>query len=208
MAGEVRLLRPDDEADVVDVMCEAFRDYPVMRYVVGPVDDYERKLNTLVTMFVHARVLRGEWMFGIASGRGLEAAATISRPYRESPPEVDEARARAWSVLGDDARERYETFSRANRPFEVEQPHLYVSLIGVRERSRGLGLAGRLLDATHALSAEDEESEGVTLTTEVERNISFYQHFGYEVVGQARVADAFTTWGFYRADGVTEVIRR
>jgi hypothetical protein len=41
---------------------------------------------------------------------------------------------------------------------------------------------------------------GVTLTTEVKRNVSLYEHFDYEIVGQARVESSFTTWGFYRPD--------
>jgi hypothetical protein len=43
---------------------------------------------------------------------------------------------------------------------------------------------------------------GVTLTTEVKRNVSLYEHFDYEIVGQARVESSFTTWGFYRPDGL------
>ena len=31
-----RVIRVDDPDEVVDVFCEAFRDYPVMRFTLGP----------------------------------------------------------------------------------------------------------------------------------------------------------------------------
>jgi len=56
------------------------------------------------------------------------------------------------------------------------------------------------LETVHELSRTDPRSVGVTLTTEVPANVSLYQHFGYEIVGQASVAPGLTTWGFFRAD--------
>jgi len=34
--------------DVLSPLCEAFADYPVMRYVLGPDGDYRERLRTLV----------------------------------------------------------------------------------------------------------------------------------------------------------------
>ncbi len=76
-------------------------------------------------------------------------------------------------------------------------------MIGVRRRAQGQGLAGRLLDRVHTLSAADDRSRGVTLTTEVASNVGLYERFGYHVVGTADVASAFTTWAMYRPDQTT-----
>jgi hypothetical protein len=46
--------------DAVTVLCDAFQDYPVMRYVLGPTGDYDRRLRTLVGFCVSARVYRDE----------------------------------------------------------------------------------------------------------------------------------------------------
>jgi len=200
MLHEIRTLGERDAPDVIDVLVESFYDYPVMRFVLGSTGDYEERLRALTDFFVRARLLRNEWMLGISDHEGLVAAATIARAHRESPPEVDRLREQAWDSIGFEARRRYEIFGEASGPFEVPEPHLHLSQIGVRTRRRGHGLGRALLDATHRLSAEDPEAEGVALTTEVERNISLYQHFGYEVVGKTVVPDAFTTWGFYRPD--------
>jgi hypothetical protein len=57
-----------------------------------------------------------------------------------------------------------------------------------------------MMRAVHDLSEEAPWSTGVTLTTELEANISFYEHFGYDRVGSARVDAELTTWGFFRPD--------
>jgi hypothetical protein len=62
-----------------------------------------------------------------------------------------------------------------------------------------------MMRAVHDLSEKVPWSTGVTLTTELEANLSFYEHFGYDRVGSARVGSArvdaeLTTWGFFRPD--------
>ncbi|MCH8811322.1 MAG: hypothetical protein IID07_05790, partial [Gemmatimonadetes bacterium] len=55
--------------EVTRVLCEAFYDYPVMRYVIGGGQaDYGRRVRTLVHFFVMARVLRNEELLGTMDG--------------------------------------------------------------------------------------------------------------------------------------------
>jgi hypothetical protein len=70
-------------------------------------------------------------------------------------------------------------------------------MIGVRHAEMGRGLARPLLEAVARLSHDDPGSCGVSLTTEVPRNLTLYEHFGYHVVGHARVSPALETWGLY-----------
>ena len=198
----VETLGDADADEVVDVLCEAFRDYPVMRYVLGQDRSADPGgLRALVRYFVMARVLRGETMLGIGPPSDLEGAALISRPDSvRSPPGLAALRERLWERLGDAARARYEAFGAATAPFAVDVPHIHLNMIGVRDRVRGRGVGRALIERVHALSAGDETSEGVTLTTELPSNVPLYEHFGYSVVGRARVAPELETWGFYRAD--------
>ena len=188
------------------VLCEAFRDYPVMRYVlgrpgtVGADGSYERDLHTLVSFFVGCRVLRGDPIFGIADGDELIAVATVSRLDRASPDSVDELREATWARLGERARDRYTVFGRATAPFEPEEPHVHLSMVGTTRSVRGKGHGRALLDAVHAYSDADPWSLGVSLTTEVAANVDLYRYFGYALVGEASVGDAFTSWGLYRRD--------
>jgi len=50
------------------------------------------------------------------------------------------------------------------------------------------------------MSAAHPQSPGVSLSTEVPGNVPMYEHFGYRVVGSARVAPELTTWVLFRRD--------
>lgn len=198
---EVSVLGPSDVPEVVSVLGEAFHDYPVMRYVLGEEPEYENRLGALVRFFVMARVLREEIMLGISGGRELVAAALVSRPDgRPTPRQLADLREETWTILGSEARARYETFGEAAGRFTVESDHLHLNMIGVRGSRQGLGLGRRLLEHLHARSTADATSTGVSLTTEVETNVSLYRHFGYRPLGSARVGTAFTTWAMFRPD--------
>lgn len=206
----VRRVGPAEVADVVSVLAASFADYPALRYVLGGGSEEPggpegrrgpHRLERLLGFFVGARLVRGEPILGIGPPGALRAVALISYPGRiQSPPSLVERREALWAALGSGARARYEDFGRATEPFGVDAPHLHLNMLGVRPSAQGTGLARRILDAVHTLSADSSWSEGVALTTEVESNVPLYEHFGYRVVGRARVGDAFTSWGMYRPD--------
>lgn len=200
---DVQRLDPTAVPRVLDVLCESFRDYPVMRYVLGPASaDYERRLRTLIHLFVMARVFRDEILMGVPAGRvDLQGVALVSRPGGlPPPPEFHELRAEVWNELGTDAEARYADFIAACAPFQVDTPHLHLNMIGVRRAAQGTGVGRDLLEAVHDLSARDPYAHGVSLTTENPRNVPLYRHFGYDVVGRTDVGPGLTTWGFYRPD--------
>jgi hypothetical protein len=41
-------------------------------------------------------------------------------------------------------------------------------------------------------------SQGVSLTTEEPRNVTFYQHLGYQIIGEGSITPEMRTWGFFR----------
>lgn len=201
MTSDVERLGPTAVPDVVDVLQEAFSDYPVMRFVLGePGDDYAERLRTLVHLFVMARVFKDETLLGVHVDGELVGAALVSRPGPPAPPEFGELRERVWSELGPDAEARYTAFVEACAPFQLEAPHLHLNMIGVRRSWRGKGVSRTLVEAVHALSGSDPDSTGVSLTTEDPANVGLYRHFGYRIVGQAEVGPGLTTWGFFRED--------
>jgi GNAT superfamily N-acetyltransferase len=196
-----RVAEVDDPDEVVDVLCEAFHDYPVMRFVLGSDrGDYARDLRTLIGLFVMSRALRGEYLFGVRRQGWLEAAAIVSRPGRPSPPALAALRERVWGALGDDARARYQAFVAACTPLEPTGPHLHLNMIGVRRNAQGSGRGRLLLDHVHELSREDPESGGVSLSTENPDNVALYEHVGYVVKGHAVVSPELETWALYRPD--------
>jgi GNAT superfamily N-acetyltransferase len=196
----VSILSSAQTHDVVSVFCDAFHDYPVMRCVLGPEEPYDERLRTLVGLFVSARVLRNDPLLGARDERGsLVAAATMTLPGDPSVPTAMMAHREAvWSELGREARTRYEAFTSATQQFAISAPHHHLNMIGVRRSHQGRGLSRKLLEAAHTLSAADPRSTGVSLSTELPRNLSLYEHFGYRVYGHTRVADSLETWTLFR----------
>lgn len=200
----VSKLSAADTEDAVTVLCDAFQDYPVMRYVLGSTGDYQRRLRTLIGFFVSARAYRGEPVLGVHDRAGiLSAVAVVSLPGRpEEPVALTTLREQVWAELGAAERQRYEAYGTACEPFTITSPHYHLNMIGVRRSHAGRGLARKLLEAVHRLADADAGSAGVSLTTETEQNLRLYEHFGYRRVGHAVVGDGLETWAFHRqADG-------
>jgi GNAT superfamily N-acetyltransferase len=193
-------LSPDQTEDAVTLLCDAFYDYPVMRYVLGPSGEYDRRLQILIGFFVAARVLREELVLGIYDQAGiLAAAALVTLPgERDAPEALLRRREAVWRELGTAERKRYDAFGDAAGRFGVEALHHHLNMIGVRRSHTRRGFAGQLLHAVHDLSQADPDSCGVTLSTEDPRNLPLYQKFGYRLLGHARVADELDTWAFFR----------
>ena len=196
-----RILARRASQEVTGVLCEAFADYPVMRYVLGPDGDYPGRLRTLVGFFVAARAIPEHPVLGVSIGPELAGVALCTPPKPPAPlPELDTAREETWGLLGADARARYDECGRAWETVAVAEPNLHLNMIGVPPRFRGRGLARLLLDAVQALSRDLPGSRGVSLTTESAANVELYRHFGYRLVGQRRIAPELETWGFFRPD--------
>lgn len=189
-----------DAPQIVETFCDAFHDYPVMRYIVGePEESYGERLATLIRFFVMARVLRNEPLLGVRASDELLATATMSQPANtEPPPGFAELKADTWRSLGPDALARYEQCSAAWGPLAPDFPHMHLNMIGVRRASQGLKLGRLLLDHVQEISRSTAGSRGVSLTTELPRNVDLYQHVGYEITGHVQVAPGIETWALFR----------
>jgi GNAT superfamily N-acetyltransferase/transcriptional antiterminator Rof (Rho-off) len=197
----VERLGPERAGEVISVLADAFTGYPVMRYVLGPHAD--EHLERLVRLFVMARVLRGEPMFGIYRGSELAAAGIVSFPGTEPAPSAFlTLREQTWRVLGPDAEARYVAYGEATRAFAFPPGAVHLNMIGARSGARRQGLGRAILDAVHELSRTRTGSPGVELTTEIHANVAWYESQGFELVGHARVSAELESWGFFRANAL------
>ncbi len=196
----LRVVPPDRSDTLLTVLCDAFFDYPVMRYVLGSAPDYPTRLHRLVRLFVAARCSPKGLLLGAHDAEGsMLAAAVIDLPGdRTLSPTFEAQREETWEALGRDAQRRYEAYGVASHEFDHGAHHHHLGLIGVRASAQGSGLGRVLLEHLHARADADPGSAGVSLTTELPRNVGLYQHFGYEVTGHARVSGELETWAFFR----------
>lgn len=191
----------DHLEDVIDVMTDAFLDYPLMQWVAGSEGDVPARVRRLVSFFVTRRAMKGGPMFGMFEGARLIGAAAMTLPVEPAPPAgITALELDVWRALGEEARQKYQAYADATSQFfTAVGRHHHLNMLGVRTSHKGLGVARPLLAAVHRLSDEDPESTGVSLTTELERNLALYQHFGYAVIAQNDVKGAaFCTWGLVR----------
>jgi GNAT superfamily N-acetyltransferase len=197
----IEALTQDRLDEAVDVLCDAFYDYPVLRFVVGDAGaDYPRRLRRLIWFWTIARFVHQDLVWAVTGGDEMFAVANINLPAADRAPDaLDEYRSSLWADLGQDARDRYEAHGSATDRFQYPEPNFYLGLIGVRADQSGHGHGRFLLDALHAMSLSDPDSLGVSLTTETPRNVALYQHFGYEIVGHERVGE-IESWGLFRPD--------
>jgi GNAT superfamily N-acetyltransferase len=188
--------------EVVDVLADAFHDYPVMRYAIGEAgQDYDRRLNRLIGLFVSGRVLRGHPILAIEEAGRVVAVATLTPPGEH--PEPHELRTmwdEVWRDLGNDVKDRLERLIAVWKRLEIPGPQYHLNMLGVRRSRAKQGLGRRLLDAVHERSRIDPASAGVSLSTEDPNNVPLYQHCGYEIRGYERVSDELETWVLFRPD--------
>jgi len=194
-------LHKDNIPEVIDVLSEAFYDYPVMKYVLGEKGDYNTRLRKLVTFFVSARALRNEPMFGIYnSENNLVAAAIVTLPEEiQIPKELLNMREELWAELGSEEETRYKKYGDAAFSLFPKEPHHHLNMIGVRNAYQGKGFARQLINEVEKFAAEHTSSTGVSLDTEVESNVNFYLHLGYELIGHANIDNNIETWGFFKS---------
>ena len=201
VAAKVRRMTPAAFADVVATLCDAFRDYPVMRYVLKDAGAaYDEHLAEFIGYFTESRFSRGWPVLGVVGGERVLAAANVSVPRPAgAPPSLAPRYQLLCDRLGSNAIRRFDAFAEVSSGFEPDTPHYMLGMIGVRHESQGKGYARLLLDEVHALSANDPDSTGVVLTTELPKNVPLYEHFGYGILGRAQVGE-LTTWMLFRPD--------
>lgn len=195
-----RLGRPRFD-EIVETLCAAFHEYPVMRYVLKDAGDaYDAHLRELVGWFTDKRIARGLPALGVTRGGRMLGAANLDPPHTvPAPPELQERYLRLATRVGGAAMARLLAYEEACAPLLPREPHYYLGMLGVRPDAQGQGLGRMLLEAVQVMSSEDPASRGVVLTTETPTNLPFYQHFGFSVVGRSN-AEELDTWTLFRSD--------
>jgi len=199
IAYEIFRINKKHVPEIVDVLCNSFFDYPVMRFVIDSEINYSHRLRILINYFVMARIFRKEIILGIRDRSNIDGVALISNPNNSmNPQELKDLKAQVWLELGTQSRSNYQRFSDVCAQFQINVPHIHLNMIGIKNSAQGNGLGRKLIEQVHLLSLNDANSTGVTLTTEDPTKVSFYEYLGYNIIGQSIVAPQLKTWSFFR----------
>ncbi len=196
--AQARIERLAEEARevVVDVLCRSFREYPVMRFVLGPDGDQEERLRSLIGFFTDVRFAM-EWpVLGVVVDDEVVAVALVNEPHDKTfLDRFQEGLDRVMEELGEAAFHRLGRFEAAAEVNESREPHYFVGMLGVPPERQGRGYARLLLEYVRLLSM-DAGCAGVALSTEDPANVPFYEHVGFEILGQGAVDD-LPTWAMW-----------
>ena len=197
----VELIRPEQASVAVELLSEAFKDYPLG-----------------VRAFENARRPRPEMlrrMFGFAIGYRLETGipafvdvrdgevvgvATLSVP---NGPEMPETYERQWEEIEADmtpaGAELFERYERIQKEVRPREPHVYLVAIGVRPDLQGQGIGRGLVEAVRTLADELPAVNGVALDTHDPHNVPKYEKMGFRVIAE-RDLMGLRTWYFWNGN--------
>jgi GNAT superfamily N-acetyltransferase len=180
----IRLATSADIAGVVHTLVEAFDQDPVWSWAFP--DGAAREAQ-------HALVFHKIVSHAVANGAAwltcdYGAAVTAFGP---GVNEMSDADARNFpstlrDLLGDRADPVVALFERFEHARPVHTPHVYVSLLGVRDRARGHGIGMNLLG--HILKRADSQGIGVYLESSNGANDIRYAAAGFSIQGSVQVA--------------------
>jgi GNAT superfamily N-acetyltransferase len=81
----------------------------------------------------------------------------------------------------------------------TDGPHFRLEFYGVVPERQGTGLGSALIEHGHRRA--DDQGLPTYLETFSDRNVGFYRHRGYEVVGEFTIGDGTRGWGMIRPPG-------
>ena len=185
---------------VAEIMARAFQDYPLMAYFFPDESARKNKLPHVFQHMIRYGILYGEVY---ATSQNLEGVAVWLRSEKVHRTLWRNIRSSNWSVLFKGARrnisrERHfgdyaASMQKRHAPF----PHLYLQIIGVDPVHQGKGYASVLLRAMFAKI--DEERLPCYIMTQIEKNVSIYQHHGFRVMEESTFPGSdVITWAMLR----------
>ena len=185
----VRLTKSEIEP-AAGTLARAFHDYPVFTYVFPDASQRRDELPLLFRSFVRYGVLNGEVY---ATSRNLEGVAVWIPPDHTNLPSP-------FPGVSQDALDRMGYWGRETgsiRKSHVPSAHWFLMIIGVSPEFQGKGHA--TIQLAPMLAKIERQHVPCYLDTELEKNVTLYQHFGFRVVDDREIPDTgVRSWGMLR----------
>ncbi|MFX0002797.1 MAG: GNAT family N-acetyltransferase [Candidatus Hodarchaeota archaeon] len=193
---QVQRLREDQVEIASKVLAQAFQDDPLFVYLYP--DPIKRKIGSVI--HCEFLILTGIlYMEGYITSNDIEGIA-LWRAYNIKDHKIEieskEIKRRVRKVKKENFSdplfvERYGIFTEVQSYFENKYanfPHWELMIIGVDPIHQGKGYGSKLLRMK--LVEIDKQNLSCYLHTENERNVGFYEHFGFELIDKKKVPNA------------------
>jgi GNAT superfamily N-acetyltransferase len=191
---EARPANSTDIAPLSEALARAFHDDPVMTWMFG---DAEAARSRRLRRFFRSQAERHRTQGEVLIGADHEGGAFWDPPEGWKASWVDLLRAAPVLVPALGPRLRrclrgLETIERAH----PRGPHWYLAMLGTDPVHQGKGVGRALLEPI--LDRCDAEGLGAYLESSKERNVPYYQRFGFTVTGQLDLPDGPPLWPMWR----------
>lgn len=195
----IRQATTSDVEGALPALEAAFADDPLMAYFFAESPSGIRTAE-FFSMLLRARIALG--MPALVMCSDAEVVG-VAMGYDASRPAWPARLTAEWERFEADvpgfARRMavYEALADAHTP---SAPHFYLGVLGVAPTFQGRGAGRKLIEAFCELSARDDVSQGVYLETGSPRSLAFYQHCGFDILGEDDLG-ACKLWCVFRPDG-------
>ena len=193
---QLKRLHEDQVEEASKVASRAFQDDPLFVYCFPDSTERKTKIATHSEYLILLGILSGEVYItsnnieGIAMWQphGIKNKKTRQQS-KEFLKRLREVRRKNFSDPL--FKERMSIFEEIANAFQIEQvnfPHWYLGVICVDPIHQGKGYGSKLIRMK--LAEIDEKNLPCYLHTENERNVKFYEYFGFELIGKNKVPNS------------------
>jgi GNAT superfamily N-acetyltransferase len=202
---EIVAAREPDVTSAAACLAAAFADDPQMAFFFSGDPAQRQELVTeFFSILMAARLALGMPVLLLKSeGRILGAAMGYDTQRLEWPL----AHQRRWALLQQRQASMASRFERADaisEEYKPQEPHFYLGVLGVHPSMQGKGAGGALIKAYCDLADRDPVSAGTFLETAQRKNLAFYKHCGFQLLGQGELAPGKPFWCLFRAKPVRD----
>ncbi|MFB2876868.1 GNAT family N-acetyltransferase [Floridanema aerugineum] len=197
---QINLIKPDETQinKIAEFLAMAFEDSSGLSQICKTKAKGKKVLTSLYLLFratITMQVAAKQPILAVIKDSQVIAVAVFQEPENHLPIREQIRWLRqvifgispfvAWNILDN---------LRLLAPYHPQEPHYYLSLLGVHPLFQGKGYARPLLDTLHALSKTHSLSTGIYLETANPYNVTLYQHFGYYTTNKLNIngIDTFT----------------
>ena len=187
MDVEVKKLTERELPAAIVVVARGMRDNPINIRAMG--EDEAVRLRRLMGLFALAlpRLARKEGLLGAKSGGAIVGVLGMVPPgaCRTSGIEKAAMAPHLLAALGPRALMRTASWQSEWEARDAFEPHWHLGPVSADLGLQGRGIGSALM-RVYCERLDDENGEGYLETDKIE-NVTFYEKFGFETVGEAQV---------------------
>ncbi|MFF2011640.1 GNAT family N-acetyltransferase [Streptomyces sp. NPDC058195] len=192
----------DDAGQIADVLARAFDDDPMMTWFFP--DEASRAQG--MARYFATIFTRQYGPYGVCERTDAGVSFWVSPEGQDKAVPDAETLGELEGILGDRAGLFREAVAVA-AGHGPKEPHWYLAVLGADPAARGQGHGAALLRS--GLARADAAGLPVYLESSKESNLPFYEHFGFTVLGEARLPGGGpAVWVMRRAPRTPDAVRR